>query len=130
MHKTMQAYMDTLHATQRESNLTTTMLQDMPTFDGQDSSKLKDWFINIEITADILTESCTCLAKAKSHSLICTLICNATQTGKCWDDIKGILRMKLYNANIHTYTSQFMEIQQKDNETHAAYIHHFKVEVM
>ena len=26
VHKTMQAYMDTLHATQRESNLTTTML--------------------------------------------------------------------------------------------------------
>ena len=36
VHKTMQAY--TLHTTQRESNLTTTMLQDIPTFDGQDSS--------------------------------------------------------------------------------------------
>ena len=37
VHKTMQAYTDTLHTTQRESNLTTTMLQDIPTFDGQDS---------------------------------------------------------------------------------------------
>ena len=32
----------------------------------------------------------------------------------------------LCNANIYTYTSCFMEIQQKDNETLAAYIHHFK----
>ena len=54
------------------------------------------------------------------------LICEATQTGKCWDDIKGILRFKLCNANIHTYTSHFMEIQQKDNETLAAYTHLFK----
>ena len=42
LHKTMQVYMDTLHATQRESNLTTTMIQDIPTFGGQDSSKFKD----------------------------------------------------------------------------------------
>ena len=40
--------MDTLHKTQRESNLTTTMLQDIPTFDGQDSSKLEDWFMDID----------------------------------------------------------------------------------
>ena len=37
VHKTMQVYMDTLHEAQRESNLTTTMLQDIPIFDGQDS---------------------------------------------------------------------------------------------
>ena len=37
-----------------------------------------------------------------------------------------ILRLKLCNANIHTCTSHFMEIQQKDNETLAMYIHHFK----
>ena len=49
VHKTMQAgcKMDTLHAIQTESNLTTTMLQDIPTFDGQDSSKLEDWFADI-----------------------------------------------------------------------------------
>ena len=42
------------------------------------------------------------------------------------DEIKGILRLKLYNANIHTYTSHFMEIQQKENKMLAAYIHYFK----
>ena len=122
----MQAYIDTLHATQRKSNLTTTMSQDIPTFDGQDSSKLQDLFMDIKTTTDILTESQACLAEAKSHGLIHTLICKATQTGKCWDEIKGILRLKLCNANIHTYTSIFMVIQQKDNETLALYIHHFK----
>ena len=105
MHKTLQAYTDTLHTTQRESNLTTTMLQDIPTFHWKDSSKLEDWFMDIETAADILTESCTCLAEAKSCSLTHMLICEATQTGKHWDEIKGILRLKLCNVNILTYTS-------------------------
>ena len=55
--------MHTLCTTQGESNLTTTMLQDIPTFGGQDSSKLEDWFMDIETTTDILTESHTHLAK-------------------------------------------------------------------
>ena len=75
---------------------------------------------------DILTKSHTYLAEVKSCGLTCTLIHQATQTGKCWDEIKWILRLKLFNANIHTNTSNFMEIQQKDNKTLAAYIHHFK----
>ena len=82
--------------------------------------------MDIETIANILRESCTCLAEAKSHGLTHTLICKATQTGKCWDEIKGILRIKLCNVNIHPYTSCFVEIQQKDNETIAAYIHYFK----
>ena len=109
-----------------EQNLTTAMLQDITTFDGQDSSKLEDWFMDIETAIDILTKSHTCLAETKSHSLTCTLIHKAIQTGKDQDEIKAILRLKLCNVNIHTYTSHFMAIQQKDNETLAAYIHHFK----
>ena len=123
----MHVYTDTLHAAQRESNLTTTILQDIPTFDRQDSSKVIDWFMDIETAADILTESHAHLTEAKSCGLTHTIICEATQTGKCWDKIKGILRLKICNANIYTYTSRFMEIQQKDNETMAAYIHHFKM---
>ena len=57
--------MDTLYATQRKSNLTTTMLKDIPTFDRQDSLKLEDKFMDIETAADILTESHTCVAEAK-----------------------------------------------------------------
>ena len=33
-----------------------TMLQDTPTFNGQDSSKLEDWFMDLETAADFLTE--------------------------------------------------------------------------
>ena len=69
MDNTMQAYTDTLHSTQREANLTMTLLHDIPMFDGQDSSKLEDWFLDIKTTTDILTESHICLAEAKSHSL-------------------------------------------------------------
>ena len=79
VHKTMQAYMDTLCTTQRESNLTTTMLHDIPTFHWQDSLKLEDWFMDLETTADILTESHSCLAKGKPHGLTHMLICKAKQ---------------------------------------------------
>ena len=82
--------------------------------------------MDIETTADILTEGHTHLAEAKSCSITLTLICKALQGKKVWDEIKGILRLKLCNANIHTYTSSFMKIQQKDNETLTAYVHCFK----
>ena len=97
-----------------------------PQLMGKTLQSWKNLFTDIETAADILTESCTHLAEAKSHGLTCTLICKATQTKKCWDEIKAILRLKLCNANIHTYTSRFMDIQQKDNETLATYIHNFK----
>ena len=103
--------MDTLHATQRESNPTTTILQDIPIFDGQDSSKLHYWFMDIETAADIVTKRHTHLAEAKSCGVTHTLIHKVTQAGKCWNEIKGILRLKLCNANIPTYTSCFMVIQ-------------------
>ena len=53
--KPMQTYMDTIHITQREPNLTMTMLQDIPTFNGKYSLKLEDCFLNIESTTDVLT---------------------------------------------------------------------------
>ena len=83
MPKTIQAYRDTLHATQREENLTTSLLQDIPTFHGQDSSKLEDWLTDLETATEILTKSDKHLAEAKSHGLACTVICEALQAGKC-----------------------------------------------
>ena len=92
----------------------------------QDALKLEDWFMGIETATGMLTESCSHLVEAMSHGLTHALICDVTQIGKCWDKIKGILRLKLCNPNIYTYTSHFIEVQQKDNETLCAYIHHFK----
>ena len=123
VHTTMQVYTDTLHAIQREANFTTSLLEDIPTFDGQDSSKLEDWPMDPETAADILTESHKHLTEAKSHGLTHTLICEALQAGKCWDELKGILGLKLWNTNIHTYTSCLMEILQKDNKTLTTYVH-------
>ena len=82
--------------------------------------------MDIGSATNILTESHTYLAKARSCGLTQMLIHKATQTGKWWDETKGIFRFKLCNANFYTYTSWFMEIQQKDNETLAACIHCFK----
>ena len=31
---------------------------------------------------------------------------------KSWDEMKDLIQLKLCNANINTYTSHFMEIQQ------------------
>ena len=49
--------------------------------------------------------------------------------GKSWDDIKDLLQLKICNSDNHTSISHFMEIQQKEKESLAAYIHHFKTEV-
>ena len=82
--------------------------------------------MDLEIATDILTESHTCLAQAQSHDLTHTLFCKALHAGKCFEELKGILQLKLSNANIHTYTSCSIEIQQRDNETLIAYVHCFK----
>ena len=108
-------------------NLTTSLLQDIPTFDGWDTTKLEDWLSNIETAADILKESHAHLAEAKSQGPTHTLVCEPLQAGKCWDDIRDILHLKLCNANIHTYI-MLMEIQQRDSGTLAAYVYPFQME--
>ena len=52
----------------------------------------------------------------------------ALALGKNWEEIKDSLHLKLCNSDIHTSISHFMDIQQKDNECLAAYIHRFKRE--
>ena len=47
---------------------------------------------------------------------------------KTWDEIRDLLRFKLCNANIHTYTSHSMDIQQQEKESLAVYLHWFKTE--
>ena len=59
-------YMDTLCSTQKQTNLTNTLTQDIPVFNEHDSTKLEDWLLDIEMAADLTSESRTKLAKAKS----------------------------------------------------------------
>ena len=56
------------------------------------------------------------------------LVTEAINSEKTWDEIKDLLRLKLCNANIHTYTLHFMDIQQWEKESLAAYVHQFKTE--
>ena len=50
----MQQYTDNLCATQQQTNLITSLLQDIMMSDSQDTSKLEDWLSNTETAADIL----------------------------------------------------------------------------
>ena len=73
-------------------------------------------------------ESRTKLAQAKLKGLVRTLISEALTLNKTWEDIKDSLCLKICNSDIHMSISHFMEIQQKEKESLAAYIHHFKRE--
>ena len=101
----VQQYTDTLC-----SNLTNSLQQDIPVFNEHDSIKLEDWLTDIETAADLTSQSRARLAKAKSRGLMCTLVTEAIISNKSWDEIKDLLSLKLCNADIHTYISQFMEI--------------------
>ena len=97
-------------------------------FQEHNSTKLQEWLTDIETAADHTNESRAKLAKAKSRGLTCTLVTEAINSDKFRDEIKNLLWLRLYNADIHTYTSCFMEIQQQEMESLAAYIHWFMTE--
>ena len=105
-----------------------TLLQDITIVNGNDSSQLEDWLIDIETATNLTSKSRTKLVQAKSKGLTHTLISEALQSDKCWDEVKDLLHLKVCNSDIHTSVSHFMEIQQKDQESLAAYIHRFKRE--
>ena len=92
---------------------------------GNDSTQLEDWLTDIETASELTGKSGTKLAQAKSKGLVRTLISEALTLNKTWEDIKDSLCLKISNSNIHTSISHFMEIQQKEKESLAAYIHHF-----
>ena len=70
----------------------------------------------------------TKLAQVKSEGLVRTLISEGLTLNKTWKDIKDSLHQKICNSDVHTSISHFMEIQQKEKESLAACIHHFKRE--
>ena len=53
--------------------------------------------MDIETAADLTDESRTKLAQAKSKRLTCTLITEAFTSGKCWEDIKDLIHLKICN---------------------------------
>ena len=121
-------YTNTLCTTQKKTSLENSLLQDISILNGNDCSQLEDWLTDIETVSELTGESRTKLAQAKSRGLVRTLISEALTLNKTWEDIKDSLCLKICNSDIHTSISNFMEIQQKEKESLAAYIHHFKME--
>ena len=121
-------YTDTLCTTQKQTNLSNSLLQDIAIFNEYDSTKLEDWLMDIETAADLTSESQAKLSKAKSRGLTCTSVMDAIDSDKSWEELKDLLQLKLCNARIHTYTSHFMDIQQWEKQSLAAYVHRFKTE--
>ena len=121
-------YTNTLCNAQKKTSFVNSLLQDIMILNGNNLSQLEDWLTDIETTSDLIGESRTKLAQAKSKGLIRMLISEALNSNKTWDEIKNCLHLKIYNSDIHTSVSHFMEIQQKERESLAAYIHHFKRE--
>ena len=118
-------YTETLYSAQKQTTLVNTLIQDIPTCNGSDSTQLEDWLVDTETAVNLTDESRTKLAQTKSKGLTCTLITEALTSGKCYKEIKDLLCLKICNLDIHTSVSHFMDIRQKEKESLAAYIHRF-----
>ena len=98
-------YMETLGTAQKKTSLESSLLQDIPILNGQDSSQLEDWLTDIETASELTSEGRTKLAQAKSRGLVRTLITEALIAQKSWEEIKDALHLKISNADIHTLIS-------------------------
>ena len=58
--------MNTLCSAQKQTNLTTSLVQDIPPFNEHYTTLLEDWLVDIETAADLTAESRTKLAQVKS----------------------------------------------------------------
>ena len=91
IEEVLDTYTDTLCNTQKKTSLEGSLLQDIPTINGQDSSQLEDWFTDIEMASELTGESRTKLAQAKSRGLVRTLISEALTSQQTWEEIKDSL---------------------------------------
>ena len=123
IEEVLDKYTDTLCTAQKKTSLESSLLQDIPVLNGQDSSQLEDWLTDIETTSELTGESRTKLAQAESKGLVRTLIMEALTLQKTWEEIKDSLPLKISNSDIHTSISHFMDIQQTEKESLAAYVH-------
>ena len=88
-------YTNIMCTTQKQMNLTNSLLQDIAVFNEYDSTKLEEWLMDIETAADLTYKSQAKLAKAKFMGFTCTLVMEAINSDKSWDKIKDLLWLKL-----------------------------------
>ena len=82
IEEVLDKYTDTLCNAQKKTSLESSLLQDMPTLNGHDSSQLEDWLTDIETASELMGESRTKLAQAKSRGQVRTLILEAFNSTK------------------------------------------------
>ena len=82
IEEVLDKYTDILCTTQKKTSLESSLLQDIPTLNGLDSSQLEDWFTDIETASELTGKSRTKLAQAKSRGLVRTLISEALTAQK------------------------------------------------
>ena len=116
----------THNSSNRRHQLSISVLNDIDTFNGKQGHKLDNWLADIENVAAIIKGDKVVVAKGKVRGLAWDLI--REHESQPWHHIKEQLCNHLNNASTYTYTSRFMEIQQKYSETLTAYIHRFKKE--
>ena len=75
-------YTETLCTVQKKTSLDSSLLQDIPILNWQDSSQLEDWLTDIETASELTNESRTKLAQAKSRGLVWTLITGSINSTK------------------------------------------------
>ena len=109
-------------------SLESSLLQDIPISNGQDSSQLEDWLMDIETASELTGESRTKLAQAKSKGLVRTLIAEALTAQKIGRKLRAPSNLKVSHTDIHISISHFMDIQQEDKESLATYVRRFKQE--
>ena len=84
-------YTETLCTAQKKMSLESSLLQDIPILNGEDSSQLENWLMDIETASELTGESRTKLAQEKSKGLVRTLISEALNAQKNWEEIKDSL---------------------------------------
>ena len=119
-------YKDTLCNALKKASLENSLLQDIPILNGNDSSQMEDWLTDIETASELMGESRTKSVQSKSRGLVRTLISEALTLHKTWEDIKDSPHLKICNSDIHTSIRHFMDIQQKEKQSLAPYIHCLK----
>ena len=81
-------YTNTLCTTQKQKNITNSLLQNITICNEYDSTKLEDWLVDIEIPVDLTSESWAKCAKEKLRGLTHTLVREAINSDKSWEEIK------------------------------------------
>ena len=114
IREVLNKYTHTLCNAQKKTSLESSLLQDILTLNGNHSSQLEDWLADIETASELMGESRTKLAQAKSRGLVRTLLLEALTLHKTWEEIKDSLHLKICNSDIHTSISHFMDIQQNN----------------